>query len=359
MSKLDQDRHLKQLALRFCLAKGMYPCLEVVVSSATDLSDSVEVLTDLDVLGLEFVLDGGFRRTVFDCKSGKMSAINRAFWASGVVNYTGCDEAVALLKTRAVDNHRMSALKMGVDLHDETSFRDLGKTYDQAFDQDLYYQSSIDRWFEVYDTYKSQPWSQVLFELGRNAAPLSRQPWSIFRKILSELRSTRGNFDPARDKHLSIYFDVLSALFVLWSPMGKDVRRFYQPTMRKDEFETILRYYIWGGKESYGIRKELWLRDGEDKQRVYDLPAWDKLIAFAGIIISAPQELFGCVGICQALSIKLTCGSSLVHDAAVKADFTSNKRARQFILSLNDFVVAACGLPKDTAHRAEAIIGEF
>jgi len=94
MGKYDRDRALKEMAIRYCLAQGLAPCLEVVVASASDLSDTSEDLTDLDVLGLDFIADGGFRRLIFDCKTtNKMSAINRAFWASGIMAYTGCDEA--------------------------------------------------------------------------------------------------------------------------------------------------------------------------------------------------------------------------------------------------------------------------
>ena len=119
------------MAVRYCLAQGMAPCLEVVIASASDLSDAPEVLTDLDVVGLEFIADGGMRRLLFDCKTtNKMSAINRAFWASGILAYTGCDEAFVILKNRTVYNHRLSALAIGVDLHDEASFEDLGGTRD-------------------------------------------------------------------------------------------------------------------------------------------------------------------------------------------------------------------------------------
>src|SRR5579862_1023003 len=126
MAKTDKDRFQKDLAIKFALARSMIPFLEVVVRSTADLSDSVEVLTDLDVLGIEPAGDGGLRRTIFDCKSGnKMRAINRAFWAAGIRDYTHCDEAYVILKTGAVHNHRISALAIGVDLHDEKSFRDL------------------------------------------------------------------------------------------------------------------------------------------------------------------------------------------------------------------------------------------
>ena len=248
VGKYDKDRFLKELAMQFCLARGMLPFLEVLVPSASELAEQPEVLTDLDVVGVEFVYDSDLRRILFDCKTGKMSPINRAFWASGVAQYTNCDEAVVLLKSPAVYNHRISALKMGVDLHDESSFRDLGATYDPAFDRRVMYQSSIDRWNALYDAYAKYSWSANLYNLTRNVVPLSTTPWHAFRRFLAELRDLRGQFDPAKDEHTAIFIDALASIFVLWASIGRDVRRFYEPKMDKAHFESVLRYYIWGGK---------------------------------------------------------------------------------------------------------------
>src|ERR1700749_1986464 len=98
MGIYDKDRFQKELAVRFCLARGGVPFVEVVVRSSVDRSDSVEVLTDLDVLGIESIWDGGLRRTIFDCKTAnKLSSINRTFWAAGVKEYTHCNEAYVIL----------------------------------------------------------------------------------------------------------------------------------------------------------------------------------------------------------------------------------------------------------------------
>src|SRR6266498_5419566 len=258
MGKYDKDRFQKELAIRYCLARGVVPFLEVVVRSIADLSDSVEILTDLDVLGIETLGDGGLRRTIFDCKTTiKLSSINRAFWAAGVKEYTGCNEAYVLVKGKAVHNHRISALAIDVDLHDEQSFKDLGRTFDQAFPADDCYQAAIVRWNAVFDCYAKNGWAENLFDLSRNVVPLSRAPRSTFRRILVELRAVRGHVDPAKDAHLAIFFDVLASAFVLWAAMGRDIRRFYEPSMEKAVFETGLRYYLWGGKESYNIRQQM------------------------------------------------------------------------------------------------------
>ena len=208
MGKYDKDRYLKELAIRFCLARNAVPFLEVEVRSVSDLSDTVELLTDLDVVGVEAVGDGGIRRTIFDCKStNRMSSVNRAFWAAGVKEYTGCNEAYVILKTKAVHNHRISALSIDVDLHDEQSFKDLGETVDPAFPADDCYQSSLDRWIIVNEYYVANAWAKSLFDLSRNVVPLAQAPWNTFRRILAELRAARGHVDPEKDQHVAIFFD--------------------------------------------------------------------------------------------------------------------------------------------------------
>jgi hypothetical protein len=354
MGKYDKDRHQKEMAIRYCLAQGMSPCLEVVVASASDLSDTTEVLTDLDVVGLDFIADGGFRRLIFDCKTtNKMSAVNRAFWAAGILAYSGCDEAFVILKNKAVYNHRLSALTIGVDLHDEASFEDLGNSRDIGFNADINYQSSIDRWNAVFEIYGNNTWSEALFLTGRNAAPLSVQPWRVFRKMVAEVRTARGQFDPAKDGHVAIFFDVMAAIFILWSSIGRDIRRFYDPKMSKAEFEKALLYYIWGGKESYQIRQEL--RQKTDTSGVIqEFPSWEKLVAFAGLVIAGPHELFGCVNICREMSIRMLFGKLSEQEKGLSLMLSANKRARQFIMAASEYMIAASGLPKDLAERIQS-----
>jgi len=351
MGKFDKDRFQKEMAIRYCLARGLSPALEVLVPSASDLSDTVEVLTDIDVLGLEFIADGGFRRTVFDCKTGnKMSPSSRAFWAAGLSSYMGCDDAVIILKQRAVYNHRISALRIGVDLHDDLSFDDLGKTFDLEFAKDKYYQSSVDRWNAVYDIYQKDGWSENLYNIGRNAAPVSREPWRVFRRLVAELRSVKGQFDPEKDRHVVIFLDTLAGAFVLWASLGRDIRRFFDPKMTKVEFETALRYYIWGGKESFQIRQEMRQR-AEANGTVQEFPAWDRFVALAGVVITAPQDLFRCVNICRDIAIRLACGRDPDHEKRLSQAIVASNRARQFIMGLTDYLIAASGLPKDLSAR--------
>jgi hypothetical protein len=359
MGKYDKDRFQKELAIRYCLARGAVPFLEVIVPSASDLSDSVEVLTDIDVLGVESVGDGGLRRTIFDCKTAnKMSSVNRAFWAAGVKEYTGCDEAYVILKNKAVHNHRISALSISVDLHDERSFKDLGLTVDAAFPADDCYQASSDRWSTVYDCYQKNAWTDSLFDQVRNAVPLTQTPWKTFRKLIADLRAVRGQFDPAKSPHVALFLDTLASTFVLWAGLGRDIRRFYETTMDKTAFEKVLRYYLWGGKEAYSIRQQLREKAGVEATIAspVELPAWDLLVSFAGLVISAPQSLLGCAHVCRELSIKIACGGNSKFDENLGRRLTENSRARQFTTALSDYLVAAGGLPKDFAKHVQDVV---
>lgn len=357
MGKYDKDRYYKELAVRYCLARGAIPFLEVVVPSVADLSDSVEVLTDIDVLGVETMGDGGLRRTIFDCKTtNKMSSVNRAFWAGGLKDYTSCDDAFVILKAKAVNNHRISALSIGVDLHSEESFKDLGKTIDAGFPSDSHYQASVDRWNAVYDCYAANKWSEQLFNLVRNAVPMTNSPWSTFRRIIAVLRDVRGHFDPEKVPHVAIFLDVLASSFVLWAVLGRDIRRFYEPTMEKPAFERILRYYLWGGKELYQIRQQMRDRTGSGNGHSVELPAWDALVSFAGLIVAAPQSLLECAHVCREMSIRTVTGPNSDHDKAIMERLKSSSRLRQFSAALGDYLVSGGNLPKDMGKKVEGIL---
>jgi len=358
MGKFDKDRHQKQLALRYCLAQGYLPCLEVVVNTASDLTTKPEVLTDIDVLGIENVADGTLRRIIFDCKSSdRLGAISRAFWASGLMTYTGADGAFVILGKPAVFNHRISALKVNVDLHDEKSFEELGRSRAQDFNTDHCYQASIDRWDVVYGAFTKANWSEEVFSLCRDVAPLSSKPEQSFRKILVAIRKNRGNVDPEKSDHICIFFDMISYMFILWSRMGRDFRRIYSPSMKRETFEDALRLYVWGGHESFAIRQallETTLRAGAGNDGTTDLqefPAWNRFVSFAGLIISSPADIFECAEICRELSIRQVVPSNADFDAKLKSRFKDNNRLAQFITAATSYVTDACRLPKDLEKK--------
>lgn len=358
MGKLDKDRHQKELAVRYCLAVGLIPFVEVLVHNTADLTEATEVLTDIDALGIGVSGDGALHRTAFDCKTtNKMSAINRALWARGLCDYLHMDSAFVILKRPASKNHRLTALTLQIDLHDEDSFIDLSRSYDPSFPTVTHYQSEIENWDRVEAAYRKWLWSEPLYHLNRTAVPTALRPASAFRKVIAELRSIRGNFDPDKAEHLAILFDTMSSCFLMWSVMARDIRRFYDPTMDKGEFEQTLRFYMWDGREAYHIRQRLAERGARvPAGHAVDLPSWNSLVQMAGLIIGSPQSVFECAAICKELSLRSVADRSEPLEDALKKRISSNNRVRQFTGSLAKYLVDASGMPTDMVKSVSAAI---
>lgn len=196
-----------------------------------------------------------------------------------------------------------------------------------------------------------------LVHTGPHYAPLTRTPWSVFRKILSELRNVRGQFDPEKKAHVAIFLDVLTSVLVLWATIGRDLRRIYDPSMTKQTFETVFKYYIWGGRESYQIKQQIRERlPNQNGNQTPELPAWDALVDFAGLQLSAPQHLMECAHVCREFSIREMLSRSESHDRRLAATLGQNSRVRQLSVALSDYLVAAGGLPTDFAKRVQRIV---
>jgi hypothetical protein len=61
----------------------------------------------------------------------------------------------------------------------------------------------------------------------------------------------------------------------------------------------------------------------------------------------------GCVGVCRDLAIRLVCGRNENHDKRLSASFASNRRVRQHVMAVVDYMIAASGIPKDFSVRIQ------
>ena len=82
---------------------------------------------------------------------------------------------------------------------------------------------------------------------------------------------------------------------------------------------------------------------------------WDKLISFAGSVVSSPQDIFKCSMICREMSFKLFTGGNAEMDKSLAAAMNNNKRARQFTTLLADFLVSASGIPLEMEKRVNEL----
>jgi hypothetical protein len=66
-----------------------------------------------------------------------------------------------------------------------------------------------------------------------------------------------------------------------------------------------------------------------------ELPAWNALVSFAGLIVSAPQSILDeCAHVCRELSIRAAGASNTGYDKALSERLKANSRIRQFSTSL-------------------------
>jgi hypothetical protein len=125
--------------------------------------------------------------------------------------------------------------------------------------------------------------------------------------------------------------------------------------MDKVIFESVLRYYIWGGKEAYNIRQKMRERTGSEDGGTVELPAWDTL-AFAGLVVNAPQNVLSCADAYREISIRAASGANANFDKRLSEIFKAKSRIRQFSAALGEHLGAAGGLPKEMAKRVQEIL---
>jgi len=91
-----------------------------------------------------------------------------------------------------------------------------------------------------------------------------------------------------------------------------------------------------------------------------ELPAWNALVSFAGLIVSAPQSILDeCAHVCRELSIRAAGAGNTGYDKALSERLKANSRIRQFSTGLSAYLVTAGGLPNDMAKRVQTILFEM
>lgn len=361
MAKFDKDLHQKEMAVRFCLVNGMIPFLEVNVQNFRELSDTSTVITDVDALGVRIDSTGQPRKVIFDCKTLKStSPINRAFWASGLMQFTGCQEAFIVLRKRASEAHRLSAKQIGVHLFDEKQFNSYGESCSVDFNIDYSYSTCIQSWVKLEESCNgNQPLQQFLSFLC-NDIPLERDCVKGFRKLLAAIKKVRGEFDPTKEKHRAVFLYSLSVFAYLMSQIVHDLRNIVDFDANEKVFEKALKYYIWGGKDSFDLRNKLQTLqpnavhvDAELK-----LNNWDGFIELSRNLMDSPSNIQQCINPIRELGFRELVEKDESKDRYCKGVISKNNRIRQFTSFMGAYLISATELPKDLNELIDASFGD-
>jgi hypothetical protein len=351
MAKFDKDLMQKQMAIRFCIVNGLIPFLEVNVQNHRELSDTSTTITDIDALGVKIDSTGKPRKVIFDCKTLKStSPINRAFWAAGLMQFTDCDEAFIILKKRASEAHRLSAKKVGVHLFDEKQFINYGESCSRDFSLDYCYSTDIDSWIKLESVSVGNiPFVQYMGFLS-NDIPLEKDFVKGFRKLLAATRKVRGEFDPSKNKHRAMFFYSVSMFAYLMSQIVHDLRNIIDFDAKEKDFEHTLKYYMWGGRDSFELRNKLMYTQThlEIADNELKLKEWGKFIELVRNLMDSPADISECIAPIRELGLLEVVDAVNTKNEYIKSLIKNNNRILQFSLFMASYLIKATDLPKDT-----------
>ncbi len=364
MGMLDKDIKQKECAVRFCLVSGMMPFLEVNVGNRKELSSISTIITDIDAMGVGADASGGQRKIIFDCKTlGKTSPINRAFWACGLVNYVGASEAFVILKKKASEAHRLSAKHIGVHLFGENQFDNFAQSYSIDYKLNYSYATDIQNWILQHELYNKSSVFEKFGEFLNHEVPLELDAARGVKRLLAALKKGKGEFNPDRAKHGSVFLHVLLSFSFLMSKVVHDLKTVIDYDSGKEDFEEILKYYIWGGRDSL-IQKqkmaELFASINKSPPSFsMEIPEWERFVELTRKLLDSPKDVFWACFPLRELSLRLLSSVNDEKDLYIAKTVSGSARIRQFMTFQADYLVHAGQLPKEFADQFKVTLDEL
>jgi len=347
-----KDIHQKLKAVRYCVAVGVIPYMEVLVRFSSQITDTPSDITDVDVLGIRPSCDSASHRIVFDCKTlNKMSPINRALWAKGLMELTSSDEAFVILTKAAPEGHRLAGNSLGVRLFTETLFDGFARSAAKDYSVPNSYIENLSAWQCLAEIPLKHPQLESFWKYLNSSAILETQGTQGLRSLMSNCKKIEGEFDPSKSSHRALFKLTLVQMCLYLSEMVRDFHNIFNPASDKLEFERILRYYIWGGKENYDLRQRLRIAlqaaKGVSESEPFEFPSWEKFVELFRSFLDAPLLLGSVCLPLKDLAFREVCTPEKDLDRRLSQRLDSNDRIRQFVLATASYLIAATRLPKD------------
>jgi len=352
MGKLDKDIHQKESAIRFCILTGSLPFLEVNVENRRELSDTATVITDIDVLGVFVDASGTSRRIIFDCKTlGKTSPINRAFWAAGLMRYVSCNEAFVILRKKATEAHRLSAKDINVHLYSEKQFSNYSESYSLDFNTDYCYSTNVDNWITHTSIYDRNSGFEKFGQFLNSEIPLESDSARGIKRLLSALHKGKGEFNPDKEAHSAIFYHVVMVFSYLMAKAVHDLKAIIDFDAKKEDFEKLLRYYIWGGREAFSQKQKMSQLFASNNTSLAcsdpELREWELFVELVRKLLDSPVNVFKCCFPLREISIRNIVTKDDAKDIYLAKSIASNNRIRQFASSQAKYLVKAAQLPSE------------
>lgn len=293
-----KDREQKAKALRYSVAKGWFPQLEVVVHSQKALSKTAVPLTDLDLLASSPDDFMGFRSIVFDCKTGaKESAINRALWLRGVLDRMNSAYGVCILKKDLIElDHRLVAIKFGIILLAEDEFDLYAEVTSTKYKSSLGHVANIAAWDSLFALKEKYPNLTSALEFARSTYWMIDDAAEACRKTLRVLHETRAELDPAKNDHLGFVLDCTALFARSLAVLCAYLFKTHLHPKQQSELEEAVKMLLYGGREAYEYRNQIYklLKERKSSESGNDnlsLPEWEMFIRLIRQLLDAPIDL--------------------------------------------------------------------
>lgn len=350
------------MAIRFCLVAEMIPFLEVNVQNYRELSDTNTIITDVDVLGFSIDTTGTSRRIVFDCKTLKTSPINRAFWANGLLSFTGCHESFVILRKRASEAHRLSAKRINVHLFDESQFNNYAESTSIDYKLDYCYSSNINSWLMLLEASNGNIHLQQFIKFIAHEIPLENDFPKALRRFLAALKKVRGELNPDKVNHLAIFYYSVSIFMYLLCKIVHDLRNVVDYDADGPSFSKTLTYYVWGGKDSFLLKKKISKTAAANNSSInpseLSLGEWSKFMELVRSFMDAPSQIMPSISPIREIAFSKVIPKERHKDEYISKQIR-NKRARQFITLSTKYLVSANKLPADFLDYLTNDFSEF
>lgn len=174
-NQVEKGLLLEYRIKRLLFHMGYFPQNNIVIKTTSQ--ESNDIITDLDVYGIQFHSDFSYATTWVDCKSGKANVLQHIEWINGIKNIIKVDNVI-FIKPGVRKSTKEYARTLGIKIFDLEMLEHLEESFNIAHDD----------WKGMYD-YTTQ--SQQLSGLSRIVIPNNHS----FKKIAEFISSDYWTFD--------------------------------------------------------------------------------------------------------------------------------------------------------------------
>ncbi len=273
------------------------------------------------------------------------------------MNFSGGDEAFIILRKKASEAHRLSAKQIKVHLFDEAQFLNYAVSCSVDYSLDYCYSTSIGNWTKLFESTTHEPGLAKYSAFIHNEIPIERDAVKALRKFLSALAKIKGELDPAKNKHNCLFLYSLSLFAFLMAQIVHDLRNIVEFDAEEKQFEEILKFYIWGGRDSYLLRSRLTelfsaQRDGATHQDL-ELKDWSGFMELTRRLLNSPMDIQKCMLPLREFALMKVSDKDEQKNEYVSKKIQSNKRLRQFCISLSRYLSDSLKLPREFSTQLE------